>query len=256
MRVTETPAFNKIYSFVLGNHPHNTIFAFNYHNVKHIIFFLNAAIKNHLHEDQYLIADIGAGRSPYYFLFASKASKYLAIDLKESLPAGETRQIEPICGIAENVPLADKALDVVLCNQVFEHVEDPLKVTTEAFRILKPDGFFFGSAPHVSPIHLEPNDYWRFTEFGVTKLLNKAGFVDICVEGNGGVHRCAVFMISMDWFLSIRKDGKNQQFSALKALVLSPLIGLMNGFGILMDKIVGDKHRTPANLCWVAKKPK
>lgn len=246
--------FDTIYSFVIGNHPKNTIFSFNYHNVRHIVSFLSIAIQNHLSTNSNIVVDIGAGRSPYYFLFSAKSFRYIAIDHPESLPRKETRPIEQLAGVAEDIPLSNDSVDVVLCNQVFEHVEDPIKVASEIFRILKPGGIFLGSAPSVSPIHLEPHDYWRFTEFGMKKLLNKVGFEDVYVEGNGGVHKCAAFMLSMDWFLSKKREGKQQQFYPIRALLSAPLIGLLNSLAILGDKIVIDKGRTPANLCWSAKK--
>ena len=34
-----------------------------------------------------------------------------------------------------------------------------------------------------------------------------------------------------------------------------PLVGLLNGTGLLLDSVLPDKQRSPSNLCWTARKP-
>ncbi|KYC36857.1 ubiquinone/menaquinone biosynthesis protein [Scytonema hofmannii PCC 7110] len=244
----------KISILVLGSHPNNTIFSFNYHNVYHINKFL-LQCKEKINSPGHILVDIGSGRSPYYLIFSDIVSKYIAVDSSESLPKNESRAIEQIPGIAETVPLTDAIADIVLCNQVLEHVNDPSKAANEMYRILKPGGKCIGSVPHVSPVHLEPYDFRRYTDLGVKQLLQNAGFVEITVEGNGGVHSTAALMIAMDWMLTPRREGEPQRFSSTKALLLSPLVGLMNTIGLILDSWLGNKQRTPANLCWTAIKP-
>lgn len=45
-------------------------------------------------------------------------------------------------GLAENIPYEENSFDVVLCFDVLEHVEDWVKVISEAYRVLKKDGLF------------------------------------------------------------------------------------------------------------------
>ncbi|GAB4142107.1 MAG: hypothetical protein Fur0046_18420 [Cyanobacteria bacterium J069] len=240
-------------NWILGVHPNNTCFAFNWHNVRHIRRFLGVTVAQ-IEGTDLRLADVGGGRSPYYPFFASKASQYLVIDLAEALPQGETRPIKQLVGTAEEIPLGDREVDIVLCNQVLEHVLDPVQSMREMDRILKPGGYFIGSVPHVSPIHLEPYDYRRYTALGIKQLLQQQGYEGIKVEGNGGVFRTAALMIAMDLLLSKRQPGRSQQFNADMALLLSPLIALLNLSSLLADKLFGDRQRTPANLCWVARK--
>lgn len=131
---------------ILGAHPNNTIFSFNYHNVYHINKFLTS-VRNDIGQSNNIIVDIGAGRSPYYFVFSDMVQKYFAIDTAESLPKQETRPIQQIVGCAEAIPFENSLADIVLCNQVLEHVKNPEKAVSEMYRLLKPGGilYWFGS---------------------------------------------------------------------------------------------------------------
>lgn len=246
--------YNKFSSFVLGKHPNNTIFSFNYHNVRHINRFLHK-FADSLKEQKYVVVDIGGGSSPYYNIFANKSEKYIAVDLAQSLPKKENRQIEQVIGVAENIPLEDAVSEIVLCNQALEHVQDSVLSVAEIYRILKPGGKFIGSVPHISPVHLEPYDFRRYTDLGVKQLLENAGFVDIKVEGNGGVYSTVALILAMDWMLSARQENKSQKLLMFRALLLAPLVGFLNAIAIVLDRFLGDKQRTPANLCWTATKP-
>ncbi|MGD1874125.1 MAG: methyltransferase domain-containing protein [Mastigocoleus sp.] len=245
----------KIYILFLGQHPHNTFLSFNYHNISHINKYIKREIKNIAGSKKYILADIGSGKSPYYQILSEISSKYVAVDMKDNLPENETRSIEQVYGVAEEIPLENSTIDIVLCNQVLEHVNDPIKSVDEIYRILKPGGKFIGSLPHVSPVHLEPYDFRRYTDLGLKKLLDSAGYTDIKIEGSGGVHSAAALMITMDWMLNPRKEGIPQSFSPIKAFLLSPIVGFINLSSSLLDFLIKDKGRTPANLCWTATKP-
>ncbi|OUL29900.1 SAM-dependent methyltransferase [Nostoc sp. T09] len=245
---------SKVNPLILGKHPENTIFSFNYQNVSHINKFIKASRQNFFGTEHILI-DIGSGNSPYYPIFSDIVREYIAIDTADSLPKSEARPIRQIVGFAEELPLQNSFADIVLCNQVLEHVNDPIKAVSEMYRILKPGSLCIGSVPHISPVHLEPYDFRRYTDLGLESLLKDAGFIDIKIEGNGGVYSAAALMIAMDWMLTSRKEGKPQGFSASRALLLSPIVGLMNVAGLILDMMLGNKNRTPANLCWTATKP-
>ncbi len=73
----------------------------------------------------------------------------------------------------------DESYDVALCTQVLEHVPDPLAVLGELRRILKPGGTLYLSAPFFFAEHMQPYDYYRYTQFGLRWLLEQAGF-EVC----------------------------------------------------------------------------
>ena len=251
---------NRLRAAILGVHPHNTLFSFNWHNVRHINDFLRQQSKK-LRENtgsmakNFVVADIGGGNSPYYEYFGPYASKYLSVDINISASDSDKRPIIFIEGTAEAIPLEDASVDLVLCNQVLEHVIDPAKSASEIWRILKPGGIFIGSVPHISPVHLEPYDFRRFTDLGVNQLLDNQGFQNITINENGGVFSTASFMIWMDLILTNRRDGKSQGFRSNLALLLAPFVGFTNFMGLIFDRLLSTGRRSPANLCWYARRP-
>jgi len=72
--------------------------------------------------------------------------------------------------------LADASYDVVMCFNVLEHIYDHRNVVSEGYRILKPGGRFIGSVPFLAEVHLDPNDYFRYTYQALEKLFESEGF--------------------------------------------------------------------------------
>jgi ubiquinone/menaquinone biosynthesis C-methylase UbiE len=243
---------NRLARPVLGEHPRNTICSFNYSTVRHVDRFLEAAARSVGGRDLTLL-DIGAGKCPYFRHFESKTAKYVAVDPDVAIEKKDAR-IERRVGFAECLPASDGEADGVICNQVLEHVNDPDLALAEVRRVLKPGGFFFGSVPHISPVHLEPWDYRRYTDLGLRQLLERHGFEQIRIEGNGGVYSSAAFLIAMDLVLSDRKAG-DMAFSTTKAFWLAPLVGFLNFAGMTLDALLPTSGRSSANLCWTAIRP-
>jgi SAM-dependent methyltransferase len=77
-------------------------------------------------------------------------------------------------------PLTEKRrFDVVICEQVLEHVEDPWAAAENLRRLSAPDGLVIVSTPFLIKVHELPDlgmyDYWRFTPRGLRLLLERAG---------------------------------------------------------------------------------
>lgn len=67
--------------------------------------------------------------------------------------------------------IGDASFDCVFCSGVLEHVDDISAALAELTRILKPGGLLLLGLPFRQALHHLPHDYWRFTEFGVRRLL-------------------------------------------------------------------------------------
>lgn len=81
-------------------------------------------------------------------------------------------------------PLAEgqQQFDVVICEQVLEHVPDPFLAARNLRELCVPDGHVIVSTPFLIRVHEmalihNMRDYWRFTPRGLRTLLERAGLV-------------------------------------------------------------------------------
>lgn len=84
----------------------------------------------------------------------------------------------------QDIQLPNECADAVICCEVLEHIKNPQKAAQELHRILKIGGVAILSAPMHYHIHEEPNDYWRFTPFGMGHLLNIFQSKYVAVKGS------------------------------------------------------------------------
>jgi SAM-dependent methyltransferase len=97
---------------------------------------------------------------------------------------------------AAHLPFKTEAFDLVVSQEVVEHVADPFRAAQEMRRVLRAGGTIYLQAPFVIGYHPGPEDYWRFTRAGLVALLTQAGFRDpqvrIAVGPGTGFYRIAV----------------------------------------------------------------
>jgi ubiquinone/menaquinone biosynthesis C-methylase UbiE len=90
-----------------------------------------------------------------------------------------------ICSDASSIPISDYSFDAVLCIELLEHVPDPKLVLAEAYRVLKHSGCFIACVPFLYPIHADPFDYGRYTDYYWAEILKELGFTNIQIERQG-----------------------------------------------------------------------
>lgn len=74
--------------------------------------------------------------------------------------------------------------DLVVLDEVLEHVTDPWRAVGEVERILRPGGWLLTSSPFLIAIHRCPEDYWRFSPAALRKLLSSFARVEFGSWGN------------------------------------------------------------------------
>jgi SAM-dependent methyltransferase len=81
------------------------------------------------------------------------------------------------------------AFDIVICEQVIEHVPDPAAAASNLRALVRPVGHVIVSTPFLIRVHELPEwdlkDYWRFTPRGLRTLLEQAGLVVTRVDSWG-----------------------------------------------------------------------
>ena len=85
---------------------------------------------------------------------------------------------------------ADETYDVVVVDQVLEHVPDPQRAVTELRRVLKPGGVCIATTPFLIRVHGYPNDFHRFTAQGLVRLF--ADFSSCDADGWGNRYTLGV----------------------------------------------------------------
>ncbi len=124
--------------------------------------------------------DAGAGRMAYAFKLKQHASEYISMDVT-------CRTGMNVSGSVLSLPWRNSVFDSIFCSQVLEHVPEPEQALNEFYRCLNPGGCLIVTVPHLSYLHNEPNDFFRFTRHGLRHLLQKAGFSEIKIIPAGGL---------------------------------------------------------------------
>lgn len=110
------------------------------------------------------VLDLGCGDQPYRDELAHV--DYVGLD--KSPTEGGVR------GAALSLPFVEASFDHVLSTQVLEHVWDPFQFFSEVSRVLKDGGTALITTNMMWNIHTGPDDYFRFTRFGLDHLAEEA----------------------------------------------------------------------------------
>jgi SAM-dependent methyltransferase len=85
----------------------------------------------------------------------------------------------------------DERFDVIIADQIFEHLLLPGRAAQHVYEMLNPGGYFLISTPFLIRVHLAPLDCSRWTETGIRQLLVEAGFEsDDIRTGSWGNRAC------------------------------------------------------------------
>lgn len=148
---------------------------------------------------RYRVLDVGCGQKPYEPLFAPYADSYVGVDPVDN-PRAELK------GYVEDLPVEDGSFDVVLCNQVLEHCDDPAKAVSELRRVTAPGGRVLASTHGVMVYHPSPTDYWRWTHAGLEKLFADNGsWTSVRVTPASGTTACLGMLLAMYLDLAFRR---------------------------------------------------
>lgn len=203
-----------------------------------------------------LILDAGAGNQPYRKLFAH--TEYESCDYLPVL--SEIHKTDYVsqsfyCDL-EEIPKADNTYDVIICNQVLEHVKRPEKVICEFFRLLKPGGRLFLTVPQCYGIHMVPYNYFNFHSYGLRFLFEQGGFSIVFIEPLGGIFWLLGKVIQKSY------DSLIEQPRLSFKLVLLPLHvffrSIIAGMSFVLyniDKFDKEKKWTLGYGCYCVKPP-
>lgn len=79
----------------------------------------------------------------------------------------------------------DREYDLIIAEQVFEHIRYPARAAKNVFDALRPGGYALITVPCLFHIHPTPLDCWRWTPQGLAFLFEDAGFETNKIITNG-----------------------------------------------------------------------
>lgn len=105
----------------------------------------------------------------------------------------------------------DRQFDLVIADQVFEHLLWPYRAARHVLQMVRPGGHFLMTTPFLIKVHAIPYDCSRWTELGMKHFLAEAGFeFDTIVTGSWGNRACVKANFSRwarrGWFGSLKNE--------------------------------------------------
>lgn len=135
------------------------------------------------------VLDIGAGYKPYakYFQNCLYESCDHA-DVLSDIGDKDKYQHTFYCDITKNIPVNDNNYDIVICNEVLEHINEPSMALKEIYRVLKSEGKLFITTTQCHGLHQEPHNYFNYLSYGLEHILKKNNFHIIELKPLGGIY--------------------------------------------------------------------
>lgn len=192
------------------------------------------------------LLDLGCGSSPYKGILTFKSYRGLEIDS----PLTRGRGIADDFYKGGRLPYLDQSYDSVLCNQVLEHVFEPDEFLSEINRVLKPGGKLLLSVPFVWDEHEQPNDYARYSSFGLHALLKKAGF-SILQHQKLGADVSIIFQLINAYIYKIIQPWPE----AGRIFMLLTVMASINILGVVLTKILPNNSDLFLDHVVLAEKP-
>lgn len=107
-----------------------------------------------------LVLEIGVGGNRY----TAENDRAVTLDVNPAVRPD-------VIGDAHALPFRSGTFDSVVSSQVFEHLHSPWVAAGEVSRVAAHDGTLLLAVPFLYWLHATPNDYFRYTEFGIRRLF-------------------------------------------------------------------------------------
>lgn len=168
-----------------------------------------------------VLLDFGCGKMPYkkFILDNSKVEHYVGLDIEGAIKYDD--KIKPdITWNSITMPFEDNSFDTAFGTEVLEHCSNPEILLKEVLRVLKYEGYVFGTVPYLWPIHEAPFDEYRYTPFSLQRHLLNSGFTNIKISATGGWHASMAQMLGL-W---VRRSPISYNKRKLLSFILRPII--------------------------------
>lgn len=189
------------------------------------------------------LLDAGAGGLNGRLFLSKYCSEYVSLDVNN-----RNSELDIIGDIQDMKAIPDASFDTVYSSAVLEHVPKPWEALSEIYRVLRGGGYAIISVPHLSGLHEEPNDFYRYTPYGMKFLMENAGFKVESIYNTGGLlsflsHPFSLVFISIFWPIPVVRWIA---WWTNKIFIVHP--------AVFLDKVLRLERRFPANIVIIGKK--
>jgi SAM-dependent methyltransferase len=175
------------------------------------------------------LLDVGCGTKPYESLFL--VNKYVGLDVNSE--HSKNLGIADYLYDGKKFPFMEATFDIVLCNQVFEHVFNPNEFLSEIARVLKKRGTLLLTVPFVWDEHEQPFDYARYTTFALENLLSSHG-MRIIKHKKLGADISVIFQLINAYLVKVTSNWPKY----LRFLMTITVMSSFNLLGITFSRIL------------------
>lgn len=117
-----------------------------------------------------VVLEIGAGTNYLKNAFENRCNDWISLDYNIISTSIDVQ------ADGQQLPFKDNIANLIICIDVLEHVPHPDKMISELQRVLKKDGVLILSTPFFFYLHGSPFDFYRFSKYGLSIILEENGF--------------------------------------------------------------------------------
>jgi SAM-dependent methyltransferase len=130
------------------------------------------------------IIDIGCGIGEYLDAFSDLGYQVLGIDIS---PVESEHKIYQVDLEHKKIPIKDESVNFIFSKSVIEHMNNPLNLMEETYRVLTTGGKAVIMTPsweynYWGPFYIDHTHVTPFTRYSLEQALRLAGFKDVRVE--------------------------------------------------------------------------
>ncbi|MDI9364741.1 MAG: class I SAM-dependent methyltransferase [Flavobacterium sp.] len=210
---------------------------------------LHKAIQSEAINLEGILLDFGCGSKPYKSLF--NVQKYIGLDFENPGHPHLNENIDNFYN-GEHIPFGDNYFDCIFTSEVFEHVFNLPIILGELNRVLKKNGLILITCPFAICEHEIPNDFARYSHYGLVHLLQSNGFEIINFQKTGN----SIETIFQLWitYLNLHIYNKFHKIPILRSLIKIGGNSFFNFLAILFSSLLPNTDDLYLNNVVLARK--
>jgi len=195
------------------------------------------------------LMDFGCGSKPYRSLF--NVDEYIGLDFENPGHPHLNEQIDVFYD-GKHIPFEDGSFDAVFTSEVFEHVFNLEEALKEINRVMKPGASILATCPFAICEHEVPNDFARYSSYGLRSLLERNGF-EVVHQDKTGNSVEAVFQL---WIMYLHQhiNPKFRKIPVVRSAFRLISYTSLNFFALLLSRILPNRKDLYLNNVILCKK--